>query len=651
MDALIETGQTKVQGDTTLVSKSLTSELGEQVFVLLQVEGEGSSARGFQKECLDIVKTALLETDGEATQRLDSTLKELNGLVKGLLLSKTISDMHAIIAVVDQKTTLHVSHAGRAEAYVVRSGTASQITEYTRGKSSPAFIHIASGQLEPRDAIILSTQRLLRTVTPAQLAQMCTKPESVLSELKGSLEAEREEAAFAMLKIDAEKDKSARNVPPIRSRVRRKKGNVLIPLIEVLSVGIQKGISMLPKNGKEKISRGWIEKIKSFVITFKKDLRDPTRKKKAHLILVAGIIAVFLIVWVGTNLISFSQNSQSKAELKQLVEEINNDIQTAENRRLTGDIESANAILKRAEERTKELMDNERGLFRKEAMEIFGRIQSTKEEINNLIRLSPRTVANLTVRKPSIKALGFIGLEEEEFIVYDRQDLYRVIHNNIDDPDRLSDEELILNGVNFPRYQTNVFQMTGNGITEIIAGQPTSMKTDDAAGWITGTDMEAYLRYLYILSPENNQIYKYERLSNRYSEPVEYNVNGDLEGALDMAIDGNIYIIKEEGEVVKLLRGEQQPFVMRNTPDDDVLSSATKVFKVLDGNLYFLDPVRSRVIVATDGGSSGEAVYVKQYVLEGDEIGELKDLYVDPDESRLYILDEKRLYKVDLTTM
>ena len=653
MDALIETGQTKAQGDTTLVSKSLTSELGEQVFVLLQVDAEGVAARGFQKECLDIIKTALLETDGETAARLDSTLKELNGLIKGLLLSKTIKDMHAIIAVVDSKTTLHVSHAGRAEAYVVRGGTASQITEYTRGKSSPAFVHIASGQLEPRDTILLSTQRLLRTVTPAQLAQLSLKPESILSELKGSLEAEKEEAAFAMLQLSAEKEKPARAAPPIRSRGRGQKssGQALVNILEGLSSGIQKGINMLPSKKKEKVTSGnWAGKISSGISTLRKDLRDPNRKRKAHLILIAGILAIFLILWAGTNLISFSQNSQSKAELKQLVEEINGDIKTAENRRLTGDTESANAILKRAEERTKELMDNERGFFRKEAMEIFGRIQSTREEINNLVRISPRAV-NLTVRKPSIMALGFIGLGEEEFIVFDRQDLYRVINNQIDDPDRLSEEELILDGVNFPRYQTNVFQMTGNGITEIISGQATTMKTDDPAGWITGTDMKAYLRYLYVLSPENNQIYKYERLSNRYSEPVEYNINGNLEGALDMAIDGNVYILKEGGEVVKLLRGEQQPFAIRNLPNEDTLNSATKVFKVIDGHTYFLDPVRSRVIITTDGGSSGEAVYLKQYVLEGEEIGELKDIYVDPDESRLYVLGEKRLYKVDLTTM
>jgi len=29
-------------------------------------------------------------------------------------------------------------------------------------------------------------------------------------------------------------------------------------------------------------------------------------------------------------------------------------------------------------------------------------------------------------------------------------------------------------------------------------------------------------------------------------------------------------------------------------------------------------------------------------------VGELKDLYIDPDETKLYVLDEKRIYAIDL---
>ena len=174
------------------------------------------------------------------------------------------------------------------------------------------------------------------------------------------------------------------------------------------------------------------------------------------------------------------------------------------------------------------------------------------------------------------------------------------------------------------------------------------MKTADPAGWIKGTDIETYLRFLYVLSPENNQIYKYERLANRYTAPAEYNVNGDLEGSIDMAIDGNIFLLKEGGEVMRLLRGEVKPFTIRHLPEE-ALANATRIYKVFDGHLYFLDPKAGRVIVATPGSSSGgEGSYVRQYILEGDQIGDLKDIFVDEEETKMYLIDDKRIHVVDL---
>ena len=375
--------------------------------------------------------------------------------------------------------------------------------------------------------------------------------------------------------------------------------------------------------------------------------RDPKKRKRTHLLLLASVLAAFVVVWAAVQVTTSTERSVSKTELKEKMEQIEEQLGTAENRRLAGDTESANLILDQAEVRAKEVMDNEEGLFRMEALDVFDRIRAKREEINSIFRISPTVVMTLTAKNPDIVAQGFVGKGDGEFLVYDRQDIYRVLLNSMEDPRRLDDEELILHGVEFPRYQTTVFQTTDNAIIELVNDVPTPMKTEDSAGWIKGGAIEAYLRYLYILSSENNQVYKYERLSNRYSAPAGYNVNGDLAGALDMAIDGNIYVIKEGGVVVKLLRGEVRPFVIRHAPEG-VLANVAKVFKNPDGSLYFLDPVQARVIVVTDGGASGESTYLRQFVFEGEQIGELKDLYVDEDESQLFVMDEKRIYKVDL---
>ena len=81
-----------------------------------------------------------------------------------------------------------------------------------------------------------------------------------------------------------------------------------------------------------------------------------------------------------------------------------------------------------------------------------------------------------------------------------------------------------------------------------------------------------------------------------------------------------------------------------------LLDNATKIFKVAEKSFYILDPKQGRIIVLSDGGETGESTYLKQYVLDGEQVGELQDLYVDPEETRLYVLDEKHIYVIDVAT-
>lgn len=680
-----------------LVSLSLESLHGEPVCLLMELTGKEKDALVVERECETIVRHALLEADGDAAQRLDSALKELNGLMKGMLVSGTIHDIHMLICIRDQEDVLHVSHAGRAEAYLIRRGTASQITEYA-GRPTPAFVHIASGQLERGDLVILSSQRLLRTLTPAQLGKLTVVRDNVLESVVRALEAEGEHAAIAIMDIAGatevvEKKKeevreevrargmgSALQSPAQRStRARRGALQRVMGLLSAISLPSWSSLtSWMPAPGRAeggvrsradsagRLTRTakssgaqatrllgmlqfgeWWRFTRDAVAQLFEDLAHPQRKKRAHLLLLASAIATLVIVWALVHLFTSSQRSKTRAELETLVEQISTEIQTAENRRIIGDTDAANAILQRAEERAKQVMDNESGLFRVEANELLGRIRSKHEEINNIIRLSPRVVANLAANVPDIIAQGMIGLGDGEFVIYDRQDLYRVLLNAVEAPSRLSEDVLILDGSNFPRFQTLVFLMNGGSVIESQGGQSVSMKTDDVKGWVAGKAIAAYLRYLYILAPESKQIYKYERLNNRYGVPVEYNVNGDLTGAIDMAIDGNVYVLKEGGKMIKLFRGEQQPFVIRRAPEG-VLEGATKLYKVPERNFYALDPENGRVIVFSDGGQTGESSYLKQYVLEGEQVGTLKDLTVDEDESHLYVADEKRIYVIDL---
>jgi hypothetical protein len=126
-----------------------------------------------------------------------------------------------------------------------------------------------------------------------------------------------------------------------------------------------------------------------------------------------------------------------------------------------------------------------------------------------------------------------------------------------------------------------------------------------------------------------------------------------------MTITGPAYVLKDVSvgkapgepgtrEVLKLLRGEKQPFTIRNLPPG-ALDGVTKIFKSsATGNFYFMDPDNKRIVVTTNDGDLGDSLYLKQFVLDSDQVGKLKDVFVDESDTRLYVLDEKKLYAIDL---
>lgn len=659
-------GQTKAPSGTALVPVVLGEQKGERVFLIMQSEGHASGSDNLREECTNVLKHAVLEGEGDGYDRLESALKELNGLLKGFLVSGAVKDVNAVVGLLEKGGTLHISHVGRAEAYVIRDGTAVQITEYSRTKAPMAFMHIVSGPVQSRDHFIIATTRLLRSMTPAQLAQTVQHGgETAVHTIVQTLAAEKEAACILHIALTGsaqEEEETPREInrPTNTRRGRGREKNMSSLLSGVSGIVNRVDWSTLftrvrgPKGNMKKTASSFTIMVSQFL----KDLYDPDRKRRAHLLLLAGSAAAFLIIWMLVQLTLSSQRSQTKGELATLVKQINADISTAETRQLAGDTDSANAILERADQHAREVMTNESGLYLSEARELLDRIKSKREEMNRVIRVTPpRVMANLSGKKADIAAQGFIGLSNGEFLVYDRQDLYSVSLNTVENADHLGSEELILDGDNFPRYQSKIFMTTGNSVIEILNGQPTTMKTEDAAGWVTGTDIKTYLRYLYVLAPERKQIYKYERLASRFGPPAEYNVNGDMTGALDMTITGPVYVLRDtsasggktdEREVVKLLRGEKQTFNIRNLPPE-ALNGVTKIFKSsTSGNFYFLDPKNKRVVVTTNDGDLGDSLYLKQYVLDSDQVGTPKDLFVDAEDTRLYVLDEKKLYAIDL---
>jgi hypothetical protein len=159
----------------------------------------------------------------------------------------------------------------------------------------------------------------------------------------------------------------------------------------------------------------------------------------------------------------------------------------------------------------------------------------------------------------------------------------------------------------------------------------------------------SYRGQFYVLdatAEDSGQIWRYRPEGNAYpSQPERYfaaHPSRTLDTAVDMAIDGHIYILHRDGTVEKYLGGEPQAFEIRNVPGGLEEVTGIAVDPDGDGTVYLADRRNGR-IVALDPEGRFEA----QYRVEG-AFDDLEALAVNQAETRLYALDGGQLYATSL---
>ncbi len=147
---------------------------------------------------------------------------------------------------------------------------------------------------------------------------------------------------------------------------------------------------------------------------------------------------------------------------------------------------------------------------------------------------------------------------------------------------------------------------------------------------------------LYTLDTANNQIYRHRKSGNDFGQAEEW-VSGDVEldAAVSLAIDGDIYVLKNNGEVLKMASGAvDNNFSL--SAIDPALSSASTLYTDEDtANLYVLDPMQQRVVVFGKDGS-----FHAQYT--STSFTQLTDMVVDEANGKVYVLNNAKVYEIEL---
>jgi hypothetical protein len=152
---------------------------------------------------------------------------------------------------------------------------------------------------------------------------------------------------------------------------------------------------------------------------------------------------------------------------------------------------------------------------------------------------------------------------------------------------------------------------------------------------------------LYILEPEQQQIMKYEPTGDGYtSTPASYlgQPRAELTQALDMAINGSVYVSLSDGKVLKFADGQAVPFEIHGLGEPLQRPSILAVDEsAQDSSLYVFDAATKRIVQLRPDG-----LFVRQFRAADAAFDNLQDIVVDELNARLYVIGKGALSTVTL---
>ncbi|MCC6643181.1 hypothetical protein IT411_00345, partial [Candidatus Peregrinibacteria bacterium] len=361
-------------------------------------------------------------------------------------------------------------------------------------------------------------------------------------------------------------------------------------------------------------------------------------KDKILIAIVALVIFLTLGVWWLRAKGDEDQRVQTLAsDLIQIREQINSAVTTGQ-----FDKDRAGEMLNDAEQKAITVLNS--GFHKDKARELLDMIMDTRDKLDGVMHPKMEMMADLSAKRANVNALGLIN-EKDKLYAYEYNALYPILLDQVGDPLTIDDNEKVISAVNYDDKDSVLFFTESGKVLEYKDDRVAFLSTTDT-NFKKGNAIKAYSNKIYILDPDGSQIWRYTRRRDQFDGAQAYATNVDLKEGIDMAIDGNVYVLNKDGYITKLFQGNKEDFPIKKQPVKAV-TSPTKIFTEVDmSQIFVLEPGENRVLVYVKDDRTGGAVYTGQYIF--DELTDLKDIYVDKDTNTMYVLTSKAIYRTAL---
>ncbi|MFA6024255.1 MAG: hypothetical protein WC777_03510 [Candidatus Gracilibacteria bacterium] len=616
------------------------------LFLLISIHSTQVPGPEVAKEAFQLLQDHFLDDlSGDPYDRFESALREINRMVnekeKELDL-KFVPNVNVIIGVI-QKDMVFLSQRGEAQGYLLRKRHVSSITEglYDEKNKEELFQNIASGGMEVGDSLMFVTGPLIQFVTPNDLSKIFSEQAlpDAMKELEDLLQGDMEDQMMLLAFEVLEKTESLSEAPVVRDHKREEEieDEDERPVPSALHadedrprVGrLNKGIEELRKFAARKETWAFLDTVRSW-------------EKKKLLFALGTVGAVLLIgLFLMTSVLGKQRKIQEMEDNLALAQENITQAQTQG----AFDKAAANELLDQAEALAITVLDS--GFSGGEASQILDEVEDQRNALDNVQVVDKDSIRLLADLSDSLAGASLIGVDVygDRIVAYTAQNAYQILLDQVESPDLLDANDKVLAGEFFEDYDTVVMVTAGGNLIEYTNGNAQFADTADV-DWHTGVDIATYSNKVYVLDPISNQIWRYQRGTDGYGGAQPYFSDEiDLTDAVSLAVDGSIWLLNQDGGLLKYLSGSLVEFEIKKAPLTS-MEGASQVYTDLEINqLYILDPSDDRLFIFDKSAKNADLTYNAQYVFE-DLKGTLVDFFIDKDRNVIVLTTTQALYEL-----
>lgn len=204
------------------------------------------------------------------------------------------------------------------------------------------------------------------------------------------------------------------------------------------------------------------------------------------------------------------------------------------------------------------------------------------------------------------------------------------------------------------RTQPGLFVLDSGRSVVLYDNKVGSSRVDvsDSGRWGAIQAMAGFAGGLYLLDTKQKNVYYYPPTKNGYeSQPyviVDANGRADLSKAIDIALDGNLYVLDESGTIRRFTREGRPLDFVGDVPDGKVAGAKMLFASAATRSVYELDAGGERILQF-----SPEGKFQRQFRTDGKSVSfkDARDLYVDEAGRKIYLLLRNSLLVFDLPAM